>query len=361
MKKVAFVKFCGLASSGIEKYMQTIALLLKEAQYDVDYFYTNNCEFTDGYRHPDNNDTRKNLLEQNKVNLIQVNVEKRIGGRDELPWINTDFFEKFNEGEYSSVTTGGKGTEEYPYNNILNANIVNTVHGHYVYLQPNVQKYLLICNWQADLWLRGGGDSSKSVIIPPLVPVPLETVANMRAHLGIPEDVFVYGMHQDSRSGIFHPMCLNAYKKIESNKNFFVMLGGGREYREYAQQIGISNIKFLDATGDTNTIHTFLNTLNVFTHSRADGEVCSSAIIEALYHKLPVLSHPAGNMGHLEQIQGNGLVTSSVDEYAAEMLKLQENKDYYIEISAHAHQKYEKKYSFNTLKQQYLDVYQNII
>lgn len=358
---IAFIKFCGLASSGIEKYLQTIALLLHEAGHSIDYYYTNNCPFTDGHRHAENSHERKILLEQQGINLVHVNVDQRIGGRDELPWVGTDFFSKFDESKYSIVTTGGRGVEEFPSNKLFKTKLIHTVHGHYVYLQPNVEKYILICNWQANLWQQGGGDINKCIVLAPIIPVPPKTTENLREFLGIPEDVFVFGMHQGNRGGLFHHMCLSAYKKIESNKNYFVMLGGNEDYRNYAQQLGIKNIKFIDATGDIDLIHKFLNTLNVFTHSRADGEVCSSAIIEALYHSLPVLSHPAGNMGHLEQIQGNGLVTSSVDEYATEMLKLQDNKDYYTEISINAYKKYDEKYNFKLLKQQYIDVYQGIL
>jgi hypothetical protein len=360
-ERLAFIKFCGLASSGIEKYLQTIALLLYGTGYKIDYYYTNNCPFTDGHKHAENSDERKNFLEQKGINLIQVNVDQRVGGRDELPWVGTNFFDLFCEEKYAIATSGGRGVEEFPFNKIFKTKIINTVHGHYVYLQPNVQKYVLICKWQANLWLQGGGDPNKMVILPPIIPVPEKTTTNLRTLLNIPEDVFVFGMHQGARGGLFSPNCLAAYKKIESNKNFFIMLGGEDRYRHYAHELGIKNIKFIESTSNVNYIHSFLNTLNVFAHSRADGEVCSSAIIEALYHGLPVLSHPAGNMGHAEQIVGNGLITSSIDEYANEMLKLQTTSAYYEEISNKALEKYNTVYEYNKLKQKYIDLYQNIL
>jgi len=49
--RIAFVKFCGLVSGGIEKYLQTIAILFRQNGHQVDYYYTNNCPFTDGHIH----------------------------------------------------------------------------------------------------------------------------------------------------------------------------------------------------------------------------------------------------------------------------------------------------------------------
>ena len=64
MHKIAFIKFCGLAASGIEKFLQNFAVLLSENNFQVDYYYTDNCEFTDGHKHADNDNERKLFLEK---------------------------------------------------------------------------------------------------------------------------------------------------------------------------------------------------------------------------------------------------------------------------------------------------------
>ena len=325
--KIAFIKFCGLASGGIEKYLQTIAILYKEKGYIVDYFYTNNCPFTDGHIHADNKEERKLIMQQAGVNLIPVRVESRAGGCDHVPWFNTNIFEVFKEENYDFVFMATRGVEEFPFNQIKHTPIICTQHGDGVWLQPNIKRYVSICDWQAKKWIANGGDSSKMVTIAPLIQIN-STTNNFRKKFNLANDTFVFGMHQRNGTGLFHPIALESYKKIESNKNYFIILGGEQQYRQYAQNLGIKNIKFLDESGDPEIIHTFLNTLNVFTHRRSDGEVCSSALIEALYHGLPILSHFAGNMGHFDQIKGNGLVTDSVDEYSAEMFRLQQGSIY---------------------------------
>jgi len=353
--KIAFIKFCGLASGGIEKYLQTIAMLYKEEGHEVDYFYTNNCQFTDGHIHADNKEERKLIMQQAGINIIPVKVEQRIGGCDHVPWVNTDLFDLFNEQNYDFIFMATRGVEEYPFNQIKKTPIICTQHGDGVWLQSNVKKYVSICDWQAKRWISNGGDTGKMVTISPLIQMN-STTSNFREQFNLTNDTFVFGMHQRNGTGLFHPIALESYKKIESDKNYFIILGGEQRYRYYANNLGIRNIKFLDESGDPEIIHTFLNTLNVFTHCRSDGEVCSSALIEALYHGLPILSHFAGNMGHSDQINGNGLITNSVDEYSSEMLRLQENNQYYNQIRGAAKNKYEKYYDYNLLKFKYLSL-----
>ena len=94
--------------------------------------------------------------------------------------------------------------------------------------------------------------------------------------------------------------------------------------------------------------------------ARSDGEVCSAAIIEALYHEKPVISHPALNMGHKEQIEGCGKMVESVDQYASEMVCMEKNRNYYNGLSLKAGEKYKSKYSYDVVKDKILKVYRDI-
>ncbi len=98
----------------------------------------------------------------------------------------------------------------------------------------------------------------------------------------------------------------------------------------------------------------------MFAHSRSDGEVCSASIIEAMYHGKPVISHPALNMGHLEQIADCGKVANSLEEYVEEMNLLENNKDYYKEKSEKTLNKYEEKYNYVKVENQFIDLYNNL-
>lgn len=137
-------------------------------------------------------------------------------------------------------------------------------------------------------------------------------------------------------------------------------MGGDPQYQAYVQERKLKNVLFVNSSSSVENIHKFLNTLNVFAHSRLDGEVCSACIIEALSHGLPVLSHPALNMGHVEQIGSCGIVTDSVDVYAKELQKLESSKDYYQEKSSLALQQYGDRYDYKKVEKQVIDLYNDI-
>ena len=364
MKKVAFIKFAGLAASGVEKYLQTLAILLDKNLYEVDYFYTNAARFINsGFVHPDNSDERRIIMEQAGVNLIPIHVDHKVGNVEPYEWIGTNLWEFFDENRYDVLTTGRCGYPEYPFNIINKVKIIDTIHsftgsGD----KSNTVKAILLCKWAADKWIASGGDSRKVEIIPSIVHIPESLPTDdLREQLNIPRDAFVYGFHQGTRSDMFHPMALNAFSKVQNKNNYFVIMGGDPQYQRYAKDLGLQNILFINASSNVKNIHRFLNTINVFAHSRADGEVCSACIVEALAHSKPVLSHPALNMGHVEQIGDCGVVTDSLDRYVAEMQNLEQSKDYYTEKSNLANQQYETKYNYKRVEQQIKDVYSAVL
>ncbi|NBW56730.1 glycosyltransferase [bacterium] len=363
MKRVAFIKFAGLASGGVEKYLQTIACLLPKDKYKVDYYYTNAAPFWySSFVHPDNDSARKELVESHGVKTISIHVDHKIGDVEPYEWVGTNFWEIFKESDYDLIQTGRGGYPEYPFNLINSCPIIDSIHSFVGEDKPNILKAILLSKWQADKWAASGGNISKAIIIPSVVYVPeVLPEKNLRAELNIPEDAFVYGFHQGNRAGMFHSMSLDAFSKIQNNNNYFVIMGGDPRYRSYVQERGIKNVLFINSSSNVENIHKFLNTLNVFAHSRADGEVCSACIVEALSHSLPVLSHPALNMGHVEQIGDCGIVTDSLERYAAEMLALEQSKDYYAEKSSIAKLQYNTKYDYKKIEQQIRDVYNTVL
>ena len=192
--------------------------------------------------------------------------------------------------------------------------------------KSNVYKTVLISKDQRDRWVQAGGPRDRSVIIPNPVEIPDYTDSYIQ-ELKLRRK-FVFGMHQRDDDGIFSSIPLDAYKTIESDKTHFIMLGGSARYKKQAEDLGIQNITFLPTVSDLESIHKFLNTLKVYAHGRADGEQCSCAIIEALAHNLPVISHTAPSMGHLEQIGNAGKVVSNPIQYSEMMTKLLEDKEY---------------------------------
>tara|TARA_R110000765_G_scaffold79392_3_gene156228 strand:+ start:922 stop:2016 length:1095 start_codon:yes stop_codon:yes gene_type:complete len=361
LKKIAFIKFAGLAAGGCEKYLQNIACILSNSQqFEVDYYYTNAAPYinwSSPFIHPDNDESRQKIMEDHQINLIKVDVQNKDGSGPPYEWINTNFWELFDENQYDYVSSARSGYPEYPFHLINKTKIIDTIHGQDGEDKVNISKVILLCEWQAKQWSENGGNIAKATVIPTLVKVPPKTPSLLRQKLSIPSDAFVYGFHQGDREDIYSPVSLEAYNQIKNENNYFIIMGASEQHRKFAEQINCPHIKFIDFSSCVNDIHDFLGGIDVFAHARNDGEVCSAAIIEALYHGKPVISHPAMNMGHQEQIEGCGKMVYSVQEYAQEMLTLEQNDAYYQTLSLAAEEKYTAKYSYTTIRDKILQLY----
>jgi glycosyltransferase involved in cell wall biosynthesis len=355
--KIACIKFAGLAAGGSEKYLQTLACVLKR-EHDVDYYYTNNSpRIGTSWKHPDHSEERRQFVESHGIKTIPIHV----GAYNEIDktWIGTNIWDVFNPKEYDVIQTARYGFREFPYTDIRGVRIIDSIHGDLSDDTPS-EKVILLCKWQADKWMQSGGDSRKAIIIPTVVYVPQKKPSTIRQRLGIPQDAFVYGFHQRNDDGIFSPVSLAAYSAVEDNSTYFVILGGSNRHRQFVQENGLKNVRFLDFSADVNMIHDFLGGIDVYAHARSDGEVCSAAIIEAMYHGLPVITHAAQNMGHTEQIEGCGKMCWSMDEYVEEMKKLKDEKSYYGDKHSLTLQAYADRYCYTALENSILKLYREI-
>ena len=355
--KIAFCKFAGLANGGTEKYLQSICMLYKKNGHDADFYYTNAAKILNSsWIHPDNDPDRILLLEKQQIDLIKVLVGSRgESSNGATQWIDTNFLNLFKEENYEYLITAGDGREEFPYNSLNNIKIIHTVHGFHAYNKSNIIKSVLLCKWQANKWIANGGDPSRMVIIPPLVPVPETWTNTFRQKYAIPVDAFVYGLHQGN--GVGSLVSLQAFASLNNNNCYFALLGGSSIHRQYCQDNNIRNVIFLDATSSSNEIHDFLDGLDVYAHCRVDGEVASACIIEAMFHSKPIISFigDGTNLGHLEQVENCGKMTYSVSEYSEEMIRLQD-KNYYKEMSILVENKYKDAYDYKLVESELLNL-----
>lgn len=355
--KIACIKFAGLAAGGTEKYLQTLACILKR-EHEVDYYYTNNApRIGTSWKHPDHSEDRRLFVESHGIKTIPIHV----GLYDEFNknWIDTNVWEVFDPRKYDVIQTARYGFREFPYTHIRGVKIIDSIHGDMSDDTPS-DKTILLCNWQADKWIKQGGDSKKICIIPTVVYVPEKKPSVLRQRLGIPNDAFVYGFHQRNDDGIFSPVSLAAYSQVQNNNTYFLVLGGSTRHRQLAAELNLKNVVFVDFAAKVEDIHDFLGALDVYAHARSDGEVCSAAIIEAMYHGLPVITHAAQNMGHAEQVEGCGKMCWSIDEYVEEMKNLKDEKSYYMDKSSLTLQAYADRYCYTVLENHILELYKGI-
>lgn len=351
-----------MANGGTEKYLQTIASYLPKDEFHVDFYYCDAAPYIGSdYKHIDTDLSRVEYVKSHGVNLIKFDVQYKNVTVHTHDWINTNFWQVFDETKYDIIQTGRSGHPEYPFIHINQTPIIDSIHlAGMAENKPNVYKTILISEEQRQKWISAGGDPNKAIIIPVPVEVPNYNNDSYIKEYGWQEK-FVFGMHQRNDDNIFSPIPLNAYSKIQSDNTAFLILGGSSKYREQSQLLNLKNVKFLDTTSDVLLIHKFLNTLNVYSHGRSDGEQCSSSIIEALSHSLPIISHVAPSMGQKEQIGNAGLVANNIEEYVNEMNRLMVDVDYLNTIQKNAEMQYNNVYNINSIISKIIQLYKEVI
>ena len=362
MIKVAFIKFGGMANGGTEKVLQTIAAELPKDKFIVDYFYCDSAPYIGSdFVHPDTDPSRLQYVKDNGVNVIKFDVEFKDLRTATHDWVNTNFWELFDEEKYDVIQTGRSGHPEYPFTLINKTPIVDSIHlSGMAENKHNTIKTVLISKEQRDRWIMSGGPADKAVIIPNPLRIPDVGDINYREEFGW-QDKFIFGLHQRRDNHIFSPIPLEAYDEIEDDNTAFLLLGGSENYQKQAKDLGLKNFKHLPPVGELEPIHKFLNTLDVFAHGRSDGEQCSCAIIEAMSHGLPVISHTAPSMGQLEQIGDAGKVTNSYQEYSEVMVDMIDDKNYYNKCAQNSKKRYNEIYKLESIIKKYADIYEGVI
>jgi len=152
-----------------------------------------------------------------------------------------------------------------------------------------------------------------------LIPIPVEaplTDEDLREELGIPQDAFVFGRIGRDDNDIYDPVNLNGFSQVEDDNTYFVALAPSEVLKKRAEQLGITNIRYVDKTLDDVRISRFYNTLNVLAHSRKDGECNPGNIWEGFSHGKPVVSHYGiPYNGHIQEIGDCGFVVNRKDNF----------------------------------------------
>lgn len=364
--RIGFVKFGGLSAGGTEKFLQTIAANLNKDEYEVTYFY---CDET-SYRGENKRvgkmvPARKRYLEDNDVTVVPFTVKTKDLTTPTHIWRNTNFWNVFDESDFDIIQTGRAGHPEYPFTRIKHTPIVDSIHltaG--VDNQYNIARVMHICQWNAQKWVASGGDKKRIEIVSHPMWIDDATTHDLRDEFDITGDTFVYGFHQRDEDSIFSPLPLQTYKAIETDTTHFMLLGGSQRYQNQAKELGIRNIIFVPHTPDLKRVYSFLKTLNVYAHGRRDGEVNSTAMAEAMYFGLPIVSHRSSvNNGHIECIAEAGVVVGQSDtaRYAIELEKLRTDTNYYQMRSRAAKQRFAEKYELNGQMKNIENIYADVI
>lgn len=338
MVKIAVFTYYGLDKGGTEKFLQTVSALLPKDRYIVDYYFIDTIPNKVSI-------IKKNYLLDNNVNLIPYHCEKIEAKKKYVYQINSNFFDVFRGADI--VLTGSSGFTEQILEHIKKIPIVQTIH----YVdgadnQFNISRVLHISNFSKNMWIEKGGDKLRTEMISHPIIIPQYNKIDIRKKFGISVDDFVFGLHQRDNDYIFSDIPLEAYSKIENENTAFIVCGGSKKYREQAKNLKLKKVYFLDATDSNDIIYSFLESLDVYAHGRYDGELNSTALAEAMYFGLPIITHPSDVFnGQLEVIDGNGYIARNSEEYAEKMKILFQDKRIYKEYSDGSRKMFMKKYN----------------
>lgn len=354
MIRIAVFTYYGLDKGGTEKFLQTVSALLPKSKYIVDYYYINS--------NPKKvSSVKKEYLKNNNVNLIPYYCDEVFAKKRYVYQINTTFFDVFKGADL--ILTGSSGFTEQILEHIKNIPIIQTIH----YVdgadnQYNISRVLHISNFSKNMWVKKGGDESRTEFISHPIFIPNYKKIDIRKQLGISPNTFVFGLHQRDNDYIFSDIPLKAYAKVETNETAFIICGGSKKYKEQAKNLNLKNAYFLEATDSNDIIYSFLESLDVYAHGRYDGELNSTALAEAMYFGLPIITHPSDIYnGQLEVIDGNGFVARNYLEYADKMYLLMNDKDLYNSCVEGSKRMFIKKYDPDIQIQKIMDIFEDVL
>jgi len=361
--RVAFVKYGGLVDGGTEKVLHTIAANLPKDRFAVDFYACDPAPYI-GADVKQGRTNPKNIafLRKHGVKVITFKVGAKDLRTVTHVWRDTNFFELFDEKNYDIIQTGRAGHPEFPFTKIRKTPIVDTLHlSSMPDNQPNVSRVVHICQWNARAWIRRGGDADRVRVISYPISIDAKGKADLRAKLGL-KGKFIYGFHQRADDGIFSPIPLAAYAKIETEKTAFIVLNSSKRYAEQAKQLGLKNFIQLPRAETMENVYAFLRTLDVYAHGRKDGEINSQAIAEAMYFGKPVVSHYTRlNNGQVETIGDAGIVVRTAEQYAEELARLRDDRALWIRRSRNARRQFAANYDCAGQTAKFAALYEEVV
>jgi len=193
----------------------------------------------------------------------------------------------------------------------------------------------------------------------------IEDIYTDKKHeLGIKEDAFVFGHIGRPDENTFDDTNLKAYKKIETDKTWFLWLPRNSMAMVAAKDLGIKNFHMLERTTNETELSKFYNTIDVFAHARRDGECNPAVMFEAFAHSKPVISvYGLPFNGHIECVGNAGFVVppGDVDEYARIMQAFIDDEVDYKKLCKNARGRYEEWGEASKWANKQLEIYKELM
>ncbi len=348
--KIGFVKYGGMGSGGTERWLQEAAIILSKNGFEIDFYYSR-----------DSIDSgRLQYMKNYNVNLIEFKVGRRELNKTE-DWVETDFWEFFNEEKYDFIQTAKYCKAEYPFYKFNVPFIQMASFATELDNSENLYHTFLPSEWLRNKWIKLGGAKNLCSVLPTPIQDP-KSADNLRNKLGIPHDYIIAGFHQRVSDEIFSYIPLLCFKLISKPNRVFIVMGGSKRYKQQAKLLKLKNVYFLNHTSNWSNISCFLNTLDFYAHGRKDGETYGAVLAEALIHGLPCITHKSSEDNAQKQTIGpHGFFCNNFIDYTLKLNLLYKNQKLRKRLSKNSKIFARTKYGYKNFESGIISFYSSLV
>jgi glycosyltransferase involved in cell wall biosynthesis len=273
--------------------------------------------------------------------------------------LRSNFFETAKQFDFHIIHFARSGYFEWPFVERLAPLQIETNIFGYNDTSVFLDKSIAICQYIAQA--RGKTDA---VIYNP-IPDVAEEGNDLRKDFSIPKEAIVFG--RIGRPANFTAIALEAFDHLARRFKdlFYIIIGPCNETRGFVEARKIPNVILLEPTMDDDFIDAFHRTIDVMLHYRADGEVHSTAIAQAMMYGIPVISHVSNQYnGQIETIGKAGGVARDLNEYIHLTEQLIRNPELRFQMSETARkialEQYEQNKVVKMIQDKYVQWYNDI-
>jgi len=306
-----------------------------------------------------------NRLEVAKKVLYNCNFlhfersKEKLGPQAGYTPINTNFEDVIRENGIEILHFARSGYYEWPFNKrMCRSQIETNIFG---YRDPT----LYLDGTISVARCLGLHDYKNTVLIPSPIPLPshqFEDVQDLREELGINKTTLVFG--RIGRPANFSPIALEAFNKFRKHvPSKYIIVGACNEAQAFIRNYNMQDdVIMIECTNDDHFIERFHKTIDIFAHYRSDGEICSTAISQALMYGIPAITHYAGLNGQAEWIGPGGACVSDHSMYLQAMLQISDpniRKAVGLRAKEYAMKTFEQEAVVKEIADFYISIYRN--
>lgn len=329
-KRILFYHIRSLGFGGTEKMIQIISRHLDKKKYDVFFLYPNDIEKNPGFL------KRLEYIKEGGVIGIPFEYKEFSSVPPHfVSGMNPDIKKLIETLNIDLLIIPDAGNANYPFSIIKTIPVILLN----IFGQPNMQE-----NIKSHICISKEVADKISMIVPKnkisVFPIPSEGPTKnsavlgkeMREKLEIKDTDFVFGRIGRPDDGIFDPIGIKAFQKIQNEYPgaHYIIMSPPPILVDIVGKEKIKNVHFLKPSSKEDEIWAFHQSLDCLAHFRFDGESFGLNIAESMLCGKPIISHKStiwnAHLEYLDNSFSRVADINNVDQYAGFMKEMIEAK-----------------------------------